>query len=30
MLEGFGRVDIEPGASELAARRTRFEAAKKR
>ncbi len=27
-LEGFGRVDVEPGASELAARRARFEAAK--
>ena len=29
VLEGFGRVDIEPGATELTARRTRFEAAKK-
>jgi AAA domain len=27
-LAGFGRIDIEPGASELAARRARFEAAK--
>jgi hypothetical protein len=27
-LEGFGRVDIEPGASELAGRRVRFDVAK--
>lgn len=29
VLEGFGRVDIEPGAAELTARRARFEAAKR-